>query len=151
MSMPMILGPGPFQLHQGLKLNLALPLFFFKSFCVGLLPDIYFGTKPSLLTSVEKYWFILCVYKICCKIFLFQTGEKSVRRKKCNKVFTLPSLSSSNECWANSQLYIHQNMSKNFFCNQLDNDMQIDIERLILKYIKCRLFYYVKRKFYLQM
>ncbi len=39
----------------------------------------------------------------------------------------------------------------NEICNQLDNDMYMDIERLILKYIKCQLFYYVKRKFYLQM
>jgi len=51
----------------------------------------YFGTKPILFAAVEICWFILSVFKICCKIFFFQTGEKSVGRRKCNKVFTLPS------------------------------------------------------------
>jgi len=61
-------------------------LFYLKCFCGGLLPDVYFGTKPSLFTSVEICSLILSVFKICCKIFLFQTGEKSVGRRKYNKV-----------------------------------------------------------------
>jgi len=61
-------------------------LFYFKCFCACLLPDVYFGTKPSLFTSVEIRRFILSVFKICCKIFLFQTGENSVGRRKCKKV-----------------------------------------------------------------
>jgi hypothetical protein len=56
--------------------------FFKKSFCEGLLPDVYFGSKPRLFTSVEICWFILSVFKI----FLLQTGENSVGRRKCNKV-----------------------------------------------------------------
>jgi len=85
------------------QIKLSTTVFFFKMFFGGLLPDVYFGTKPILFTSVEICWFILSVFKI----FLFQTGEKSVGRRKCNKVFTLPPFSSSNGCWATSQLYIH--------------------------------------------
>jgi hypothetical protein len=41
-----------------------------KKFCGGLLPDFYIGTKPSMFTSVEICWFILSVFKICCKIYI---------------------------------------------------------------------------------
>jgi hypothetical protein len=64
---------GPRAILATTRLNLGLPFFIFLMFLWGL---AYFGTKPSLFASVEICWFILSVFKICCKIFLFQTGKR---------------------------------------------------------------------------
>ncbi len=113
LSMPMIMDPGPFQLQQGYQVfefNLALPFYFFRILFVGpcfQMSILELSQACSLLQKFAGSFYLSS--RFVAKFSFSDWGKECWKKKmeqslnfnfllKCNKVFTLPSLSSSNEC-----------------------------------------------------
>jgi len=67
--------------------SFELKLSTIKSFCEGLLPDVYFGTKPSLFTSVEIAGSFYLSSRFVARFSFSRLGKRVLEEGNVTKVF----------------------------------------------------------------